>query len=270
MICLCGKGNLLVECYNYLNSLNSEVKLVFQPDENKNNYFKCKVINENINKNSNYIIENNINIIFSLQYPFIIKNNIIKLVDKIVNFHYAPLPQLRGMYPISHAILSNMRQFGVTAHYILDEGIDTGDIIKSKCWDLNGNETAYDIYRTCEEKSIELFISVYNEYINNNLGHVEQNNYISTYYPTDSIDFSDLEINTNKYFKYVDCFIRSRIFPGKNVPYIFINNVKYYIYKSECTSLKKQASPIIFADGGIYCQCKQGVLFFEIYNTNLI
>lgn len=47
----------------------------------------------------------------------------------VINFHPAPLPELRGTGGYNVAILDGHREYGVTAHYV-DEGIDTGPIIE--------------------------------------------------------------------------------------------------------------------------------------------
>ena len=54
----------------------------------------------------------------------------------IINFHPAPLPDLRGTGGFNVAILENHQTFGVTAHY-LDEGIDTGPIIEVDRFKIN-------------------------------------------------------------------------------------------------------------------------------------
>jgi methionyl-tRNA formyltransferase len=41
------------------------------------------------------------------------------------------LPEYKGIAGSSYAILHDYKEWGVTAHY-MDEGVDTGDIIKWK------------------------------------------------------------------------------------------------------------------------------------------
>lgn len=47
----------------------------------------------------------------------------------IVNFHPAPLPAFKGVGGYNLAILNGLKEWACTAHY-MDEGIDTGDIIR--------------------------------------------------------------------------------------------------------------------------------------------
>ena len=75
----------------------------------------------------------------------------------IINFHPAPLPDLRGTGGFNLAILENHNEFGVTAHY-MDEGIDTGPIIEVDRFSINAVlETAQSLEKKSHEKMIELF-----------------------------------------------------------------------------------------------------------------
>jgi methionyl-tRNA formyltransferase len=60
----------------------------------------------------------------------IIKSPLLRFPKQgIINFHPAPLPEHKGIAGSSYALLHDYKEWGVTAHY-MDEGIDTGDIIK--------------------------------------------------------------------------------------------------------------------------------------------
>ena len=75
----------------------------------------------------------------------------------ILNFHPAPLPDLRGTGGFNLAILENHETFGVTVHY-MDEGIDTGPIIEVERFSINAKqETAQSLEKKSHEKMVELF-----------------------------------------------------------------------------------------------------------------
>lgn len=75
----------------------------------------------------------------------------------IINFHPAPLPDLRGTGGFNVAILENHQTFGVTAHY-LDEGIDTGPIIEVDRFKINAKlETAKSLEEKSHWRMVELF-----------------------------------------------------------------------------------------------------------------
>jgi methionyl-tRNA formyltransferase len=60
----------------------------------------------------------------------------------IINFHPAPLPELKGFGGYNIAILDGLVEYGVTAHYV-DAEIDTGRIIQVDRFSIDGDtETA--------------------------------------------------------------------------------------------------------------------------------
>ncbi len=61
-----------------------------------------------------------------------------------VNVHGSILPKYRGAAPIQHAIMAGEKQTGVTT-MLMDEGLDTGDILLQKVLDIGPNETAGEL-----------------------------------------------------------------------------------------------------------------------------
>jgi methionyl-tRNA formyltransferase len=53
----------------------------------------------------------------------------------IINCHAGKLPFYRGRNILNWALINDEKDFGITVHYV-DEGIDTGDIIKQRCFDI--------------------------------------------------------------------------------------------------------------------------------------
>ena len=76
----------------------------------------------------------------------------------IVNLHLAPLPEYRGRYSATHAIL-NGHEYGVTIHYI-DEGIDTGPIIAERRWPITPIDTAHTLRARAVWEGLRLFATV--------------------------------------------------------------------------------------------------------------
>ncbi|OYU81530.1 MAG: formyl transferase [Flavobacterium sp. BFFFF1] len=53
----------------------------------------------------------------------------------VINCHAGNLPFYRGRNILNWALINDEKQFGITVHYV-DEGIDTGDIIKQKSYPI--------------------------------------------------------------------------------------------------------------------------------------
>jgi len=69
----------------------------------------------------------------------------------VINVHAGKLPEFRGRNILNWALINDAREIGVTCHYI-DEGIDTGDIIRQATFPV----TDSDDYGTVLSKAFEL------------------------------------------------------------------------------------------------------------------
>lgn len=95
--------------------------------------------------------------IISVQYHHILKKeHIQKAKIKAINLHMAPLPDYRGCNQFSFAILDEAKEFGTTLH-VLDEGIDSGDILFEDRFFIPTNITVKGLYELTYQKSVDLF-----------------------------------------------------------------------------------------------------------------
>ena len=62
-----------------------------------------------------------------------------------INLHASLLPQYRGAAPINHAIINGERETGVTT-FLIDEQIDTGNILLQEKTAIGEQETAGDLH----------------------------------------------------------------------------------------------------------------------------
>jgi methionyl-tRNA formyltransferase len=77
-----------------------------------------------------------------------------------LNFHPAPLPDMRGLGGYNVAILEGFPEWGVSAHFV-DEDLDTGDLVAVERFPIDADrETAYSLDLKAQERLFELFRSV--------------------------------------------------------------------------------------------------------------
>mgnify|MGYP001413968491 CR=1 FL=1 len=76
-----------------------------------------------------------------------------------INLHASILPQYRGASPIQQALLKGESKTGVTA-MLMNEGLDTGDIIKIKEIDIDKNEMAESLFNKLADVASELTVDV--------------------------------------------------------------------------------------------------------------
>ncbi|MGO9405470.1 MAG: methionyl-tRNA formyltransferase [Terriglobales bacterium] len=91
----------------------------------------------------------------SVMFGYLLRPDFLGLVPKgCINLHPAYLPYNRGTYPNVWSIV-DQTPAGVTLHYV-DEGIDTGDIIRQKKVPVLCTDTGETLYRKLETAGLEL------------------------------------------------------------------------------------------------------------------
>jgi methionyl-tRNA formyltransferase len=74
-----------------------------------------------------------------------------------LNFHPAPLPDLRGLGGYNVAILEGMREWGVSCHFV-DAELDTGDLVEVERFPLDPDTaTAFSLDLESQERLLGLF-----------------------------------------------------------------------------------------------------------------
>lgn len=76
-----------------------------------------------------------------------------------INLHASILPQYRGASPIQQTLLSGDKKTGVTA-MLMEEGLDTGDIIKIDTIDISDDEMVESLFEKLTDVAANLTIEV--------------------------------------------------------------------------------------------------------------
>ena len=71
--------------------------------------------------------------------------------QRIVNVHPSLLPAFPGAHPIDDALASGVDTTGVTVHYV-DEGVDTGAVIRQETVDVEPRDTLPDRIHAVEHR----------------------------------------------------------------------------------------------------------------------
>jgi len=74
-----------------------------------------------------------------------------------INVHPSLLPRWRGSSPIQHAILARDAETGISVQLLAPE-MDTGDILLSRRFELNGRETARTLSEFCAEAAAPMVV----------------------------------------------------------------------------------------------------------------
>ena len=145
----------VLESFNFL-SLVSNKK--FLEDFSQAYSFISPDLISNEKKNekeiSDVIISKNIDLIISIQHPWILSKEILKMVNyQAFNLHNAKLPDYKGY--LSHALLNNDKYYFSTIHQMINK-VDQGTIIKEKKISISKNDDAISLYEKTVLNSVEL------------------------------------------------------------------------------------------------------------------
>jgi methionyl-tRNA formyltransferase len=134
------------------------------------------------------------------------------------NFHPGILPDYRGSGAYSWAIINEEKEFGITLH-LIDEGIDTGDIIETERFPIHPGDTSHTLHLRGTKVTINMFKNFFIKILENKITTSPQNNQEGMiYYRKDLQKAKDL----TKY-------LRAFSFPGKEAAY-YVNSLGNKVY----------------------------------------
>lgn len=122
-----------------------------------------------------------------------------------VNIHGSLLPKYRGAAPIQWAVLDGEKETGITT-ILMDEGIDTGDILLKKTIKIDMDETSGSLFDKLMALGAETILETLDELENGNLTPIKQGESLTAYAKmlTKAMGLIDF----TKSAKELDCFVR--------------------------------------------------------------
>jgi amino acid adenylation domain-containing protein len=149
---------------------------------------------------TNFLSEVSFEYLFSIVNEVILDKTILNLPLKLaVNYHDSLLPKGAGVYSTTWAILNGEQVHGISWH-IIDEGIDTGDLLVQKKIRIEKFESSFSLNLKCYQAAIESFSVLLTGLENGTLIPVKQDLAGRTYFPLKKrpynlgmLNFSDQE-----------------------------------------------------------------------------
>ncbi len=136
----------------------------------------------------------------------ILKSELLTLPRKAaINLHASLLPKYRGASPINQALIEGEEFTGITT-MLMDEGLDTGDILLQSRVRIKPGDTAGGLHDRLAVEGAELLLKTLLKYDKGQVKPVPQNEDESSYAPRLSRD--DGEIDFNRPAREVYNFIR--------------------------------------------------------------
>ncbi len=106
-----------------------------------------------------------VDLMVSMSFDQIIKRHLFQLPPLgFINCHAGALPFYRGRNCLNWAIINGEKQFGVTVHYI-DEGVDTGDIIRQDFVPIAKDDTYATVLQKAHDQCADTLIAALNDFV---------------------------------------------------------------------------------------------------------
>jgi len=159
----------------------------------------------------NFIHDINVDIILSVNYLFLIEDDIISHANIFTfNIHGSLLPKYRGRTPHVWAIINGETKTGITAH-VIDKGCDTGQIIRQIEIPIEPDDTGATILKKYAKAYFPLIKKVLKDVEKGQLCLISQNNKEASYYGKRTP--ADGEINWNWPSERIRNWIRAQALP---------------------------------------------------------
>ncbi|MDW8301668.1 MAG: methionyl-tRNA formyltransferase [Bacteroidia bacterium] len=221
-----------------------------------------------------FIYNKDPDLIWVTDYKYLLPEKLIN-IPRIgcVNLHPSLLPKYRGRAPINWAIINGEEKIGITAHFI-DEGVDSGDIIRQIEVNINEDDYVGDILIKLYPLYFEITKDVISDILENNLNLIKQKHIQTKIYPRRKPE--DGLIDWNKPSRDIYNLIRavSKPYPGA---FSYLNHQKIVIWKAKvepfCLEEKYLTNGEIvdFKENYLRVKCSDGIikiLDWEILSDN--
>ena len=179
-------------------------------------------------ESSKFLEDFQTDIIFSINYLFIVNQNILKHPLKFaINFHGSLLPKYRGRTPHVWAIINGEKETGVTAH-IMEDGCDTGDIVLQKTIPIEKNQTGATILEIYKESYPEMISTILTKIKKNELNLTKQDHEKATYFGKRTPEDGRIDWNWQK--ERIYNWVRAQAYPYPGA-FAYIDSQKITIDK---------------------------------------
>lgn len=171
----------------------------------------------------------NPDLIVVVAYGKIIPKSIIDIPKHgIINVHGSLLPKYRGAAPVQYAVLNGDAKTGVTIMYI-EEGLDSGDMILKKEFELTVEDTTTTTFEKMQEVGKEGLVEAISLIKNNEVNAIKQDESQVTFAPMITKEMANISWEDNG----INILNKVRCFDGIGGAKGIINDVEYKIWKVE-------------------------------------
>jgi len=276
-VIFCGFGKLGKDCMKAILEKGYQIKYVMTHRENEVNSVDTFAQSEGIEysyvdarKNLRDLTEQVKSIspdfLISVNYRYIIPKEIFTLADFALNIHGSLLPKYRGRTPHVWSIINGETESGITCH-LIEESVDTGDIISQKVIPIKPEDTGYSLLKKFESEYPTLLIDSIDKLINGS-DFIKQDDKFASYYGKRTPDMGYIDFR--KKASEVINFVRAQAEPYPGAYYYLLDGRKIIINRiaiHEINDFDTEIGVIREMDNRYYVRCKDHTLRIEDYRV---
>ena len=172
-----------------------------------------------------------------------------------VNGHASLLPKYRGASPIQWCIVCGESRTGVTAMK-MDEGMDTGDILKTVKTEIGTEETAEELFDRLSVITAELLVNTLSDLEKGNITPIKQDEEKASYAPIIKKEMALLDFE-NKTAEEIHNAVRG--YYSWPCAYFFLENKRVKVIKAAAAgNTDARAGTVIKSTDSLVIACKDG------------
>ncbi|MBC3899057.1 methionyl-tRNA formyltransferase [Acetobacterium malicum] len=278
-IIFCGFGKLGLKCLETLHTNNYSVVHIFThiglEEDSVDTYAKQKNISfsyfdmrSELSKSKDIFEKLQPVYLVSINYRYIIPEDIYSIPKYALNIHGSLLPKYRGRTPHVWNIINGEKYSGVTCH-LIEHIVDSGDIIKQKIVPIDEKDTGFTL--------LEKYLVMYPGILIDSLKHLDRNGKLLKQNPEEATYFGKRipEMGYIDFFKEsteVKNFVRAQAFPYPGAYYYLANGEKIIINSINESDFQFEGSigQIKLINETYYVKCKNAnleILDCQIYSN---
>lgn len=182
----------------------------------------------------NQVKEYGSDLFVSMSFNQIFRTEIINLPRlKTINCHAGKLPFYRGRNILNWALINDEDEYGITVHFV-DEGIDTGDIILQRTYEISDEDNYGTLLKRAHRDCADILYDAIRLFVDGDVESVKQDTIDPLGFYCTQRKIGDENLDWNQTSRELFNFIRAICKPGPqarawiNGAEMKINKIKYF------------------------------------------
>ena len=215
---------------------------------------------ESIKKDYQRVLDSKPDIIITCAYGKIIPKEILDYPKYgCINIHASLLPKYRGAAPIQWSLINGDDKTGITLMY-MDEGMDTGDIIKQSEYVIKDTDDIGILHDELSIMGAKLLNDNLDYLISGNINRIKQNEDEVSYAPMIEREMEELDFNDNA----LNIYNKIRAFSPWPLTRTMIKDEEVKIVKSHFEITKSEIGKLYINKDSLGIGCIDGIIYLDI------